>query len=108
VTATNRTGHPVIRWIENGEETSARWRSESGLPPPAKVIVGDDRISADAAFRLARAGTALLWRGDFHNARQLLQALAVADRDQPVSRAMKDVDGAFDQGDPFIGAQVVA
>jgi SAM-dependent methyltransferase len=28
------------------------------------------------AYRLACEGTALLWRGDFHNARQLLQALA--------------------------------
>ena len=33
-------------------------------------------MSADAAYRLAGAGTALLWRGDFQNARQLLQALA--------------------------------
>jgi methylase of polypeptide subunit release factors len=65
-----------IRWTEAGEQRSARWRSESGLPPPARVIVADDRIAADAAFRLARAGTALLWRGDFQNARQLLQALA--------------------------------
>ncbi len=66
----------LIRWTETGEERSARWRSESGLPPPAKVIIADDRTPADAAFRLARTGTALLWRGDFHNARQLLAALA--------------------------------
>ncbi len=33
-------------------------------------------MSADAAFRLASEGTALLWRGDFQNARQLLQAMA--------------------------------
>ena len=65
-----------IRWTEGGEERNARWRSESGLPPPARVIVADDRMSADAAHRLARAGTAMLWRGDYHNARQLLQALA--------------------------------
>src|SRR5690606_14514995 len=29
-----------------------------------------------AAWRLACEGTALLWRGDYHNARQLLQAMA--------------------------------
>jgi methylase of polypeptide subunit release factors len=40
------------------------------------VVVVDDRITADAAFRLASEGTALLWRGDFQNARQLLQAMA--------------------------------
>ncbi len=33
-------------------------------------------MTADAAYRLACEGTALLWRGDFQNARQLLQALA--------------------------------
>ncbi len=33
-------------------------------------------MTADTAFRLASEGTALLWRGDYHNARQLLQALA--------------------------------
>jgi SAM-dependent methyltransferase len=37
--------------------------------------LADDSWSADAAYRLACAGGALLWRGDFHNARQLLQAL---------------------------------
>ncbi len=39
------------------------------------MFVADDRITADAAYRLASQGTALLWRGDFQNARQLLQAM---------------------------------
>ncbi|WP_405826515.1 class I SAM-dependent methyltransferase [Streptomyces sp. NBC_01390] len=33
-------------------------------------------MKADAAYRLACEGTSLLWRGDFHNGRQLLRALA--------------------------------
>jgi SAM-dependent methyltransferase len=33
-------------------------------------------MPADVAYRHALAGTALLWRGDFQNARQLLQAMA--------------------------------
>ncbi len=32
-------------------------------------------MTAAKAFRLASAGTAILWTGDFHNARQLLSAL---------------------------------
>ncbi|HQR50421.1 MAG TPA: class I SAM-dependent methyltransferase [Methylophilaceae bacterium] len=68
--------HATLRWVENGEPRSARWRSESAAPPPRRVIIADDTIMADAAYRLACEGTALLWRGDFHNARQLLQALA--------------------------------
>uniref|UniRef100_UPI0035E44E34 methyltransferase n=1 Tax=Streptomyces zagrosensis TaxID=1042984 RepID=UPI0035E44E34 len=55
---------------------SARWRSESGAPAPRRVVVGDDRMTADAAYKLVCEGTAVLWRGDYHNARQLLQALA--------------------------------
>ena len=66
----------VIRWIESGESRSARWRSEAGQTPPGRVQVVDDTLSADAAYRLACEGTALLWRGDFQNARQLMQAMA--------------------------------
>lgn len=68
--------HPVIRWTEAGEDRSALWRSESGMPPPKRVVIADDRTTADAAYRLACEGTAMLWRGDFQNARQLLQAMA--------------------------------
>jgi methylase of polypeptide subunit release factors len=68
--------NPLIQWTEAGESRSARWRSEAGLSPPKRVIVADDRMTADAAYRLACEGTAMLWRGDFQNARQLLQALA--------------------------------
>lgn len=65
----------MIRWIENGRQRHARWRSENGSPPPARIAVVDDRLSADAALRLAQNGTATLWRGDFHQAIQLLNAL---------------------------------
>jgi SAM-dependent methyltransferase len=68
--------HPVITWAEADETRSARWHSESAVAPPKKVLLADDRINADTAYRLACEGTALLWRGDFQNARQLLQALA--------------------------------
>ncbi len=46
------------------------------MPPPDRVVIADDRLTADEAYGLACQGTALLWRGDFHNARQLLTALA--------------------------------
>lgn len=67
---------PVIKWQEAGEEKSALWRSESGMPPPKRVIIAGDQIKADDAYRLACEGTALLWRGDFQNAKQLLLAMA--------------------------------
>jgi SAM-dependent methyltransferase len=40
------------------------------------VVIADDRMTADDAYGLACQGTALLWRGDFQNARQMLNALA--------------------------------
>ncbi|MDO8699454.1 MAG: class I SAM-dependent methyltransferase [Rhodoferax sp.] len=67
---------PTIHWTEAGKDCSALWRSERGAPPPKKVVLADDTTTADTAYRLACEGTALLWRGDFHNARQLLKALA--------------------------------
>ena len=62
--------------MEAGQNGSARWRSERAAPPPKRVVLADDTLNADTAYRLACEGTALLWRGDFQNARQLLQALA--------------------------------
>ena len=65
----------MIEWNEQGEVRSARWRSESGAPAPRRVEVAKDTLSADSAYRLACAGTAMLWRSDFQNARLMLQAL---------------------------------
>ncbi|MEZ0238440.1 MAG: 50S ribosomal protein L11 methyltransferase [Methylophilaceae bacterium] len=70
------TDAPTITWAEGGAEHTARWRSEVGMPPPKRVQVADDTLKADVAYRLACEGTALLWRGDYQNARQLLQAMA--------------------------------
>jgi methylase of polypeptide subunit release factors len=72
---TTPDGAARIHWIEHGTEHSAHWRSESGWPAPKKVVLADDTMNADTAWRHALDGTALLWRGDFQNARQLLQAL---------------------------------
>ena len=70
------TEFSTVSWAESGATHTARWRSENGVRPPKRVMVVDDTMTADAAYRLACEGTALLWRGDFQNARQLLQALS--------------------------------
>jgi precorrin-6B methylase 2 len=67
---------PTLHWSEAEQPRSALWRSERGSPPPKKVVLADDTMNADTAYRLACEGTGLLWRGDFQNARMLLQALA--------------------------------
>ena len=65
----------ALQWLESGQERSARWHSENGIAPHKKIQIADDTITADIAYRLACEGTALLYKGDFQNARQLLQAL---------------------------------
>ena len=65
-----------ITWQELKQKHKARWRAENGLPPPTRITVADDTMPATTAFRLASEGTALLWRGDFQNAKLLLQAIS--------------------------------
>ncbi|MGB6487872.1 MAG: class I SAM-dependent methyltransferase [Steroidobacteraceae bacterium] len=89
---------PLVCWIEGGETRSARWRSESGAPPPKRVVIADDYIGADDAYGLACQGTALLWRGDFQNARQML--LALASRADRQLRKRKRSDASSIHGSP--------
>src|SRR5579859_5841768 len=78
---------PIIHWLEDGTAFDAHWRSHSDAPPPARVVVADGKMTADEAYGLACQGTALLWRGDFQEARQMLSALGNrADRRQRRSR----------------------
>jgi len=79
--------NPIIEWQEGGKRQAARWRSEAGLPAPAAVDIASERISADAAYALLEAGTAVLWRGDWVNGRHLMQVLTrLADRRAGVQR----------------------
>ena len=66
---------PTIFWSEQGTEYSALWRSERGAAAPKRVVLADDTTTADSAYRLACEGVGLLWRGDFQNAKHLVQAL---------------------------------
>ena len=65
----------TLVWVESEQERSAHWHSENGIAPHKKIQIADDTLTADIAYRLACEGTAMLYRGDFQNARQLLQAL---------------------------------
>ncbi|MES2586041.1 MAG: class I SAM-dependent methyltransferase [Pseudomonadota bacterium] len=87
-----------ICWEEGGQTCSAVWHSENGIAAHKKVVTADDTLTADDAYHLACEGTAILWKGDFQNARQLLQAL-VRRIDKPSKkskRAGKRVDKSVD------------
>lgn len=66
----------TIHWQEAGKTKTGVWHSENAAPVPKKVQIADDTIKADDAYKLCCEGTALLWRGDFQNAKLLMQALS--------------------------------
>ena len=65
-----------LHWQENETNYTAKWQSANHAPAPKKLLVADDSITADQAYRHACEGFGLIWRGDFQNAKQLVQALA--------------------------------
>jgi SAM-dependent methyltransferase len=84
---TDQGSIPIIHWLEDGKAFEARWRSHDGAPAATRVKVADGNLTADEAYGLACQGTALLWRGDFQEARQMLNALGNrADRRKGRSR----------------------
>lgn len=70
-----QTEKQYVQWQDNENTRNARWLSENNQSPPARIVLVDDQTTADDAYRFACEGTSMLWQGDFHNARQLLQAI---------------------------------
>lgn len=67
---------PSVSWRHGDVTRRARWLTADHRPPPTSIrVVGDD-LTADRACRLAADGAGLLWRGDYHNACRLLDAMA--------------------------------
>jgi len=95
-----KPSHELLLWQDTPQTQHALWRSENGTPPPKKLILADDTLTADQAYRLAAEGCALLWQGDFQNARQLLQALARR-CDRPPKKVRKPVVAVTDMAQVF-------
>lgn len=85
-----------MHWQDGQLSHNALWLSESNQPVPTRIVLADDQTKADYAYRLACEGSALLWRGDFHNARQLLQAMARR-IDQPARRKSRTITDSTQQ-----------
>ena len=58
-----------------GQTITKNWVTENSFSIPKKVIVIDDTFSADRYTSLASQGVSFVWKGDYHNAKQLLQAV---------------------------------
>ena len=64
-----------LHWHENGHERTALWQADNGARQPTRVQTVS-ALDANSAYRLASAGTGLLWRGDYQDARQVLQGMS--------------------------------
>ena len=86
----------TVTWLEKKGAQQALWQSEAMLPPPRNVVLADDTMKADEAYRLACEGTAFLYKGDFQNAKQLLQAITRR-VDRKPAKPSTDMKEAFHQ-----------
>jgi Methyltransferase small domain len=64
-----------VSWQEKNKAQTATWQSEAGNPPPKNILIADDTTNAKVAYKQVCEGASLLYRGDFQNAKQLLQAI---------------------------------
>lgn len=65
-----------IEWEDAGGAHRARWHSESGQPAPRRLRVLREAVRAETLHREISEGGAILWCGDYHQGRELVQALA--------------------------------
>ncbi|AWB33665.1 methyltransferase [Orrella marina] len=64
-----------VAWEAFAHERAIRWHSSSKWPHPKRLIEISSAIPSDQILRLLQQGTAILWRGDFHEGRQILQSV---------------------------------
>lgn len=64
-----------LTYEQNGQSITKNWVTENNFSLPKKVMVIDDSFSADRYTSLASQGISFVWKGDYHNAKQLLQAV---------------------------------
>lgn len=65
-----------IEFSENKEVKKYRLQSENSFPLPKSIKCVDDRFTADQYLIDASQGISFVWKGDFQNAKQLLQAVS--------------------------------
>ena len=100
-TILHESDHPPISWEEGDVTYACRWRSEKGTPPPKKLIIANDTLTADEAYRVACEGTGIIWRGDYQNGKQLLQAMSRR-ADKPSKKSIRNQKTAKKQQEGLI------
>jgi 16S rRNA G966 N2-methylase RsmD len=85
-----------LSWQEKNKPQTAVWQSEAGNPPPKNILIADDTTNAKVAYKQVCEGASLLYRGDFQNAKQLLQAITRKFDVKPIKPAVTMLE-AFHQ-----------
>ncbi len=65
----------LLTWLENNQECSKHWITESELPAPKRVFIADESLKPETFYQQASEGAAFIWRGDYQIAKQLLHAV---------------------------------
>jgi methylase of polypeptide subunit release factors len=86
----------TVSWQEKNKTQIAIWQSEAGNPPPKNILIADDTTNAKVAYKQVCEGASLLYRGDFQNAKQLLQAITRKFDIKPIAPA-ENMNKAFHQ-----------
>ena len=86
----------TVTWQEKNKPQIAVWQSEAMAAPPKNIVVADDTTSARDAYKLVCEGTAFLYKGDFQNAKQMLQAITRKFDIKPIKPA-ENLTQAFHQ-----------
>ena len=93
---TETTTNLIVTWQEKDKPQQAVWQSEAGNPPPKNIKIADDTTNAKVAYKQVCEGASLLYRGDFQNAKQLLQAITRKFDIKPIAPA-ENINKAFHQ-----------
>ncbi|MES2546604.1 MAG: class I SAM-dependent methyltransferase, partial [Pseudomonadota bacterium] len=86
----------TVSWQEKGKPQQAVWQSEANAAPPKSIQIADDTTSVKDAYKLICEGTAFLYKGDFQNAKQMLQAITRKFDIKPIKPA-ENLTQAFHQ-----------
>jgi len=65
----------AVSTVSDPDGEHLQWQSAYNWPAPKRLESGASGMPADKACRLVSQGVGILWTGDFHEARALLQAM---------------------------------
>ena len=80
--------------IPTGRHDELPWRNESTQKPPKQALFVHE-TNADTVLKNAREHIASVWRGDFHNAKQVLAAMKKRLHKNSTRAADADIQAAF-------------